>query len=53
MTEETSPNLSSLFEKIKKTQLGLGGTIDASTKRPQTVFILSIKSSLNDSIPEK
>ncbi len=26
---------------------------DASTKRPQPVFILSIKSSLNDFIPDK
>ncbi len=30
-----------------------GGKIDASTKRPQPVFILSIKSSLNDYIPDK
>jgi hypothetical protein len=26
---------------------------DASTKRPQPVFVLSIKSSLNDFIPDK
>ncbi len=29
------------------------GDHDASTKRPQPVFILSIKSSLNDFIPDK
>ncbi len=31
----------------------LSNNIDASTKRPRPVFILSIKSSLNDFIPDK